>query len=382
MTSCSVAVIGGGAVGITAAYDLARRGADVTLYERSQLAGGSTGRAAGIIYDVFASDAEVEMAANAYRRFEEFEESGKDFEFSDCPFVWFAREGDEESERAIRDRVQALQRLGRDVDLVEPAELEDRFTALRTDDMGLTAMTRTAGYADPHQYSVAMSKAAEESGVEFELGTSVAVSIEPPAVVVGDERHRVDAVVVAAGVHTRPLLAKVGIDVPVKPYRVQAMTCRPIGASSAALRDGVPIVQDKTDNFYYRPDSEGILGGGGPGSVSEISDVTDWSESADLSFVTGIAGDLENRIPEYELEMTSSWAGLCAATPDQKPLVGEVADGIVVAAGWQGHGFMRAPAAGELVADAVLDGRETQSLSPTRFDEGETFEVATGMGTH
>ncbi|MCL7419066.1 MAG: FAD-dependent oxidoreductase, partial [Halalkalicoccus sp.] len=46
-----IAVIGGGAVGLTAAYDLARTGEDVTVFERGALASGSTGRAAGVLYD-------------------------------------------------------------------------------------------------------------------------------------------------------------------------------------------------------------------------------------------------------------------------------------------------------------------------------------------
>ncbi|RLM82123.1 FAD-dependent oxidoreductase, partial [Halobellus sp. Atlit-38R] len=55
----SVAVVGGGAVGVTAAHDLAARGADVTLFERGDLAAESSGRAAGLLYDAYAEDVDA-----------------------------------------------------------------------------------------------------------------------------------------------------------------------------------------------------------------------------------------------------------------------------------------------------------------------------------
>jgi sarcosine oxidase subunit beta len=85
-----------------------------------------------------------------------------------------------------------------------------------------------------------------------------------------------------------------------------------------------------------------------------------------------------------------AWAGLCTATPDGDPLLGPVGEGVFVAAGWQGHGFMRAPAIGEIVAEGVLaslDGREANdpespwidAFAPDRFDGDEEFEIAEGM---
>ena len=74
-TPDSVGVVGGGAVGVTAAHDLAARGVDVTLFERGEVAGGASGRAAGIIYDAFAEGRDAAVAARALDRFRVFAHS-------------------------------------------------------------------------------------------------------------------------------------------------------------------------------------------------------------------------------------------------------------------------------------------------------------------
>ena len=69
----------------------------------------------------------------------------------------------------------------------------------------------------------------------------------------------------------------------------------------------------------------------------------------------------------------------CTATPDGDPLVGEIRSGLFVATGFHGHGFMRAPALGERIADEILGDDGVRRFDPTRFDGSETFAVVAGM---
>lgn len=383
MTGPSVAIVGGGTIGVTAASELASRGAEVTVYERAQLGSGSTGRAVGILYDVFASEVEVEMAARSFERFAALDSTGDAFEFTEEPFVWFATEGDDETIANVRERVDTLRKLGQDVEEIDGETLGARYPSLHTDDIAVAGCTTTAGYADPHQYTMTMSQRAQEQGVYFELGTAVSVETDPLGIRVDGTLRETDVVVVAAGTHTKRLLAAADVSVPLEAYRVQAATCTPENVDVETIRSSVPMIRDASDNFYYRPDAEGLAGGGGPGTVRPVDDVDDWDRDADFEFLLGIAADLEHRLPEYELAATSTWAGLCVGTPDQRPILGEIEDGLYVSAGWQGHGFMRSPAAGEYVADAVIDGdRPPAELSPDRFSGEETFEPVTGMSAH
>ncbi|WP_224447518.1 NAD(P)/FAD-dependent oxidoreductase [Haloprofundus salilacus] len=383
-----VAVVGGGAVGLTAAYDLAARDIDVTLFERGEYdaarsdasatpADGSSARAAGVLYDAYAEDIDAEIGGRALERFREF--SGDDgFEFRQCPYVMVAREGDEAAADAMATSVERMRVHGREVSVVDPEELGDRFP-LRTDDMLAAAVAENAGWTDPASYVSAMAAKARHAGVAFETGRSVGLSVDPPGVVDSGGRRterrddgatrEFDAVLVATGAQTKRLFAEAGVAVPMKPYRVQALTGR-------EAYDG-PMVYDATAGVYFRPHPIGVLAG--DGTVPVEANLDEWNRDADDWFVDDIRAALTERA-DYDLDVAQAWAGLCAATPDGDPLLGELREGVFVAAGWQGHGFMRAPATGEAIAKQILgeDGG-IASFDPRRFSGDETFEVREGM---
>jgi glycine/D-amino acid oxidase-like deaminating enzyme len=396
-----VAVVGGGAVGVTAAADLAARGADVTLYDRRDLGAGSSGRAAGVLYDAYAEDVDAALAARAMERFRAFDRSLPEFSFTSCPYVIAVREGDSDAEAvpAMVDRMRAHDRA---VSLVDPATLGRRFP-LATEDIAVAAVAEGAGWCDPASYVAAMGERARREGVAVETDTAVSLAGDGPELRVGDAGHRgdvrgFDAVVVATGAHTADLLGDAGIEVPVVPYRVQALTAR-LGGSGSASYDG-PMVYDATAGVYVRPHPTGLLAGDGTEPVP--ADPDDYDPAGDDWFVESVSATLRDRLDAVgegravgadDPAVECAWAGLCTATPDGDPLVGPVgdpADRVFVAAGWQGHGFMRAPAIGELVAEGVLaslDGIEAgnpaspwiDAFDPDRFDGDEAFEIAEGM---
>ncbi|WP_435144350.1 NAD(P)/FAD-dependent oxidoreductase [Halobaculum sp. P14] len=372
-----VAVVGAGAVGVTAAYDLAARGADVTVFERGdRVAAASSGRAAGVLYDAYAEDVDAELGARSMERFRSFSGDGG-FRLRECPYVMLARDGDDARAEAIDAAAARMRQHGRDVDTVSGAELGRRFPALRTDDVAAAAVASNAGWTDPASYVELVARKAVDAGAELRLNAAVSVSTSPPAVTVsgtgsgGDAAatRPFDAVVVAAGAHTAALLGEAGVALPLKPYRVQAL----VGADGY---DG-PMCYDATAGVYFRPHPDGLLGG--DGTVPEEADPDDWDRDGDDWFVADTREVLRHRA-DYDAAPERAWAGLCTATPDGDPLVGAVADGVYVAAGWQGHGFMRAPATGELVAEQVLGERDgPASFDPTRFDGDREFEIREGM---
>ncbi|MFC6787724.1 NAD(P)/FAD-dependent oxidoreductase [Halobaculum halobium] len=366
-----VAVVGGGAVGVTAAHDLAAAGADVTLFEKGDLASGSSGRAAGVLYDAYAEDVDAELGARALERFRKLSGTGE-FEFTECPYVMLAREGDDDLAEAVAGAAERMRVHDRDVETVDGDALGDRFPSLRTDDVAVAAVARNAGWVDPGSYVAAVADLAASAGAEIRTDSAVAVSTTPPGVTVASEApvtRRFDAVVVAAGAHTKRLLADAGIAVPLKPYRVQALV-------SARGYDG-PMWYDASAGAYARPHPAGLLAG--DGTVPVEADPDEWDLEADDWFLAD-AGEVLRDRAGHDPDVERAWAGLCTATPDGDPLLGAVADGVFVAAGWQGHGFMRAPATGEVVARQVLGEREgVPGFDPGRFDGDEAFEISEGM---
>ena len=388
-TAPAVAVVGGGAVGVTAAADLAARGADVTLYERGELGAGSSGRAAGVLYDAYAEDVDAALAARAIERFRAFDRSLPGFSFAPCPYVIAVREGDPDAD-AVPAMVDRMRSHGRDVSVVDPAALAERFP-IATDDLAVAAIAEGAGWCDPASYVAATGRRARREGVAVETETPVSLTGDRPELRVGGRRdgggdtREFDAVVVAAGARTADVLADAGIAVPVVPYRVQALT-------SAVAYDG-PMVYDATAGAYLRPHPTGLLAGDGTEPVA--ADPDEYDREGDDWFVDAVTETLRERTDaarDGEVDVERAWAGLCTATPDGDPLVGPVGDasGLFVATGWQGHGFMRAPAVGEHVAEGVLaslDGTDADAseppwigpFDPDRFDGDEAFEITEGM---
>ncbi|WP_050033044.1 NAD(P)/FAD-dependent oxidoreductase [Halorubrum halophilum] len=403
-SSPEVAVVGGGAVGVTAAADLAARGADVTLYDRGNLGAESSGRAAGVLYDAYAEDIDAALAARAMDRFRAFDRSLPGFSFTPCPYVIAVREGDPDAE-AVPAMVDRMRAHDRDVSLVDPKTLGERFP-LRVDDLAVAAVAEGAGWCDPASYVAAMGERARREGVAVETDIAVSLAGDRPELRVGGggrsgNRREFDAVVVAVGAHTADLLGGAGREVPVVPYRVQALTAE-IGGSGSASYDA-PMVYDATAGAYVRPHPTGLLAGDGTEPVP--ADPDDYDPTGDDWFVESVSATLRERLGAVgeggvsgadgtdALDVERAWAGLCTATPDGDPLVGPIGDPedrLFVAAGWQGHGFMRAPAIGELVAEGVLaslDGTEAKApespwidaFDPDRFDGDEEFEIAEGM---
>jgi len=153
-----------------------------------------------------------------------------------------------------------------------------------------------------------------------------------------------------------------------KPYRVQALVTH---------GPAVPMLFDATAGYYLRPHRAGILAGDGTEPVE--ADPDEWAREGDDWFVEATCARLADRLVNFKPRLREAWAGLCTATPDGDPLCGELRDGLFVATGFQGHGFMRAPALGERLAEQVLGGEGIDGFDPTRFDGGESFEIVEGM---
>ncbi len=364
-----VAVVGAGAVGATTAYDLARRGADVTLYDRGPVAAGSSGRAAGICYDAFADRVDAEIAGEAIERLRTL--SGDEtFPFVECPYVWLAREGDDDRAAAISAGIERMQANGVVALEADAEALAERFPALRTGDVAVAGIAGAAGYTDPERYTACLAAGAEGMGAALEIGTGVGVRTEPPRLLIEGDEREVDAVVVAAGAHTKRVLADAGVPLAMKPYRVQALV------ADGDLEE--PMFYDASDGFYVRPHPEGLLAGDGTETVE--ADPDDYERAASPDFAAGLLERVKQRFSGIggDLEVDRAWAGLCTATPDRKPLVGEIRDGVYVATGFHGEGVMCGPAIGDRLAKTVLGGVGIDAFDPTRFTGEETVAIGDG----
>ena len=154
-----------------------------------------------------------------------------------------------------------------------------------------------------------------------------------------------------------------------KPYRVQALV------TAADVTE--PMWYDATAGCYARPHPDGLLAGNGTEAVEADTDTYD--RDANPEFAASLTDRLVHRLPDLQPDVQRAWAGLCTATPDREPLVGRLREGLYVATGFQGQGFMRAPATGRRIAEQLLGGSGIDAFDPTRFSGDESFRVREGM---
>ena len=365
-----VTIIGAGAIGVSAAYHLADRGVEVVLLDKGHAAGETTGKAGGLVFSQLHEPADVRAMEYSIDFFRDLSASDNHFSYHE---VGFLRTGTEAERPVFEQEVSMQRREGVDASVVEPEEIRDIYPTLGLDAVSVGTYCPDDGYADPHTFTTTLLTNAKELGVAYRPGTKVTDIDRTQSPVVETESGPVetDVVVLAAGPWSRRVAAMADVELPVKPYRAQALVTTPVDFD-------IGTVYDAHEGVYFRSEqSGGLLVGDGTEEVE--SDPDGYTQTADFEFLVETSDVVERCLPVEDVGIQNAWAGLCTATPDGRPLVGyplyepggdSGPDDIVVAAGLQGHGFMRSPAVGKAVADVVCDGEtDVPEWSPKRFDE-------------
>ena len=129
----------------------------------------------------------------------------------------------------------------------------------------------------------------------------------------------------------------------------------------------MPVFSDLVSLQYVRPEVGGdVLFGDSDLSDVEDADPDNYLNRATDAFVDLTVDKVGTRFPRFtDAAFKSSYAGCYDVTPDWNPVIAATGlDGLVVAAGFSGHGFKIAPAVGRLVADLVIDGHSNDPRIP------------------
>ncbi len=352
-----VVIIGGGVMGASTAYHLARAGVtDVTLLETRRLASGSSGKPLGGVRAQFSDRANIALGLRSLRAFQRFEqELGIDIGLQQVGYLFAVRDP---ADLAPFQRSVVLQNeLGVASRMISAAEAVSACPYLDASQLVGAAWCAEAGFARPVDVVTGYATAAAALGVEVRTGsavTGVDVGHGGRAVVstADGERFETEAVVCTAGAWSTRIAAHVGVDLPITPVRREIGFTAPMEGRPARL----PFTIDYSTTAYFHGSEDGglLLGWADPeqpaGFDTEVS--TDWHDplrAALAAFAPTLA-----RIP-----IVSGWAGLYEVSPDFNAVIGEAVPGVrfLYAAGFSGHGFLQGPAVGECLADLYL-GRE------------------------
>ncbi len=371
--TAEVAIIGGGIMGASTAYHLARRGCtDVVILEKDLLAQASTGLSAGGIRQQFSHPANIRLSQEAVRVFERFEEIfGVDVEFHQVGYLFLAQSDDVWQE--FLDNVRVQRRYNVPVEVLSPDEIKARWPYLYVDDLRGGTFCPEDGYADPYMAAMGFANAARRLGVRIEEQTEVTgIRIEGGRVRgVETTRGPISAPVVVnvAGPWGGVVARMAGFDLPVKPYRRQVFVTKPL----ESIPKPVPMILDIEPAFYFRGEGPGILMG-----MSDPDEPSSFNTNWDYAFLEKVIDQAVHRAPILEdAEINRGWGGLYAITPDDNPIIGSLpgAEGFFCAIGFSGHGFQQAPTVGRILGELILDGETDFDLSPFAHDR---FDKVTG----
>jgi len=358
----SVVVIGGGVIGLSAAYHLAASGVgDVVLVEKAGFGSGSTCKAAGGVRAQFSDAVNIELGLRSLRTFETFgEEFGQEIDLHQVGYLFLL---DDPGDVARFERDVALQNeLGVPSRMIDVAEAERLSPLVDTEGLLAAAYSPTDGHCTPESVVLGYAGAARRAGATLCRGTTVE-GIEHDGATISAVRTdrgtiRTDTVVCAAGPWSADVGAMAGVTLPVVPERREIVVTEPV----PGLDPRTPFTIDFATTFYFHAEGQGLLMG--------MSD-------PDL-----LPDAVARRTPALsDIGVASGWSGLYENTPDHNALIGE-ADGVdrfLYATGFSGHGFLMGPAVGEVVRDLFL-GRppvvDVSGLDVRRFgDSGARPEL-------
>ena len=351
----AIVVVGGGLIGLSAAFHIRRadRRARVTVLERARVGDAASSASAAGVRVMGRDPAERALALESLARWPDLD---RELEAK----TGYRRSGglrvalDEAGWAEARGTVAEQRGDGVPVELVDAAAAHRLAPGLSPECRG-GVHCAIDGQAEAVATVRAWAAAARRLGVSVEEGVGTEALIVAGARVVGvvrsdGARVSCDTAIVAAGAWSAGLLAKLGLRLPLRGRGLQML-----------LTDAAPASLTPVVGAFGRPlslkqlaDGAYLIGGGWPARVPDEAvnrwEVLDESVRGSLEVARAVYPPLSAR------SVARSWAGIEAFTSDDLPVLGPVPglDGLLVAAGFSGHGFALVPTVGDVLARLAL----------------------------
>jgi sarcosine oxidase subunit beta len=375
-----VVVIGGGCVGVSIAYHLAKQGiGKVVLLEKEFLAAGSTGRSAAIIRQHYGHPTTAKMALESLKVFQDFEELvGGHADFVQTGFAVAVGPSDV---KALEASVAIQQSVGVRTEILPPDDLRQLEPAINLDGLAAAAYEPDSGYVDPHAVVSSYADAARKSGAE--------IYQKVPAISIGLNGGRITGVSTPEGVISTPLVVNaagpwanqigrmIGLEWPLHlSTHDVAVLGRPIEFDYQPA-----VVCDMVNRVWFRPETGHCLVVGSTDDedttpLPDPENPDNFPERPDFEFVIEMVERLCGRYPIMETgdaRYRQSWSGPSARTPDMGLILGPIPEieGFYCAIGLSGHGFKLSPMIGCLMAELIVTGQvsslDISIFAPDRF---------------
>jgi sarcosine oxidase subunit beta len=377
-----IVIIGGGITGAAAAFSLAEVGAKVTLIERRRIAAMASGWTLGGVRQSGRDPAELPLACAAVAIWPTLRERlGAEVDYRRRGNLRLARS--ESEVEIIRAMVEEQKGRGLDLTFLADNKAVREVAPAVSDHVLAASFCPSDGHADPISATNAFAQAAKARGATLREGLAAHSLRLERGRVTGVETSGgflpAGAVIVAAGVNTPALLAPLGLNLPLTVTVVHVLQTEKLppvldqvfgvaNADCAGRQEADGRLRVTTGSRLFTGDAEG------------------WTEAAlapDADEIATLSERVAHVLPSFrQAKLHRSWGGLIDLTPDALPVIDapEAVAGLVVAAGFSGHGFCLGPVSGEALADLALGRVPRHDLSAfrlSRFTRQEPRKPAT-----
>jgi 4-methylaminobutanoate oxidase (formaldehyde-forming) len=366
-----VVVIGGGIIGCSTAYHLARdHKADVVLIERGKLTGGSTWHAAGLVGQLRSSAAITQVlrySVDLYQRLEA--ETGLATGWRETGCLRLACTADRWTE--FRRQATTAHSFGLDMHLLSPAEAKTLWPIMEAGDLVGATFMPSDGQASPSDITQSLARGARMHGAKLFEGipcTGFTITNgRVTGVTTPDGTIACDKVVIAAGMWSRQSGALAGVSIPLQPVKHQYVVTGKIDG----LAPGMATVRDPDRRTYFKEEVGGLVFGGyEPNPIAWTTGEV--PEHFEFQLLEDDWGHFEQhleaalaRVPALaEAGIKQMINGPESFTPDGNFILGEAPEvkGIFVGAGFNAFGIASAGGAGWVLAEWVTTGEQPLDL--------------------
>lgn len=375
MALATAVIIGGGVIGLSTAYHLARRKfGKVILLDKGPVGDGSSSRAAAIITGLLWSETGVLARKKSLELYRELSQELDGYKFQS---VGALNLFDQQSWPEREQLLPLYRRLGAPYEIMGAEEMRHRWPELHPADDFIGLFDPLGGYSEPDHYLPALAKRNRELGVEIREHRKVDEILIRNGRVAGVKTAEglIEAEVVVCTVYswTRKVVEPIGLRIPIKTFVHQRYTTKPL-ASPVEL----PAINANPLGGYIRPAFGNRLLAGieTPDREEHLVSSSDFHLS-ELSVPAELKETLmQNFIPLVPALRKTAWetekVGLITFSLDGEPILGPVAElpGFYVGVAFHSGGFAYNPVAGFLLAEFVADGRtsiDVSAFSPDRF---------------
>jgi len=384
-THARVVVVGGGIIGTSVAYHLAKMGwTDVVLLERHRLTAGTTWHAAGLIV-TFGSTSETSTEMRKYTRdlYARLEaETDVPTGFKAVGFIELATEPDRLEEYR---RVSTFNRYcGIDVHEISAAEVKELFPLAHTEDILAGFYVKEDGRANPVDVTMSLARGARMAGATVIEGVSVTGVTQHRGAVTGvvTDQGTITAeyVVNCAGMWARQLGAKSGVNIPLQSAEHYYLITDAIPELSAAC----PVIEDPASHGYFREEVGGLMIGlfepvCAPWKVGGVPEDFSFGEiQPDWDRMGPYVEKAMSRVPiAFDTGVKKFFCGPESFTPDLQPIVGEAPElkNYFVAAGLNSIGIITGGGLGRVLAHWIVNGRPDIDVTGFNIDRLHVYQA-------